>query len=73
MSGGYRCPLGALQPVPMDTERIKADAWKDDGILVVRIEDSRLSWVEAQQLRQIGDKLDRRVVRQNLTTEYGLE
>ena len=54
---GYRCPLGTIQPVPMDTERIKAGAWQDDGILVVRIEDSRLSWVEAQQLRQIGDKL----------------
>lgn len=53
----YRCPLGSLQPVQMDTERIKTDAWQNDGILVVRIEDSRLSWVEAKQLRQIGDKL----------------
>lgn len=53
----YRCPLGTIQPVTMDTERIKAEAWQDDGILVVRIEDSRLSWVEAQQLRQIGEKL----------------
>lgn len=57
MSGGYRCPLGALQPVPMDTERIKADAWENDGILVVRIEDPRLNWVEVQQLKLIGEKL----------------
>lgn len=57
MSGEYRCPLGSMQPVQMDTERIKADAWENDGILVVRVDDPRLSWVEIQQIKQIGEKL----------------
>lgn len=53
----YRCPLGSVQPVAMDTEQIKTDAWKSDGILVVNMADSRLTWMEQQQLKQIGDRL----------------
>jgi len=30
-----------------DTESIKADGWKDQGILVVNKDDDRLTWPEA--------------------------
>lgn len=53
----YRCPLGSMLPVPMDAERIKTEAWENDGILVVNMADGRLTWVEQQQLKQIGEKL----------------
>jgi len=53
----YRCPLGTIQPVPMDIERIKADAWENDGILVIRVNDPRLNWAEQEQVKQLGDKL----------------
>lgn len=52
-----RCPLGALQPSAADKEQIKADAWKNDGILVVSMYDIRLNWADAQYIKTIGDML----------------
>lgn len=52
-----RCPLGSIQPVQMDTEAIKAEAWHKDGILVVSMYDIRLNWADAQYIKTIGDML----------------
>lgn len=52
-----KCPLGAIQPNTMDTEAIKRDAWRNDGILVLSRHDVRLSWTEAQELKNLGDRL----------------
>lgn len=53
----YHCPLGKLEPVKPDVDEIKRHGWIDDGILVVSINDERLTWVERETLRQIGDRL----------------
>jgi hypothetical protein len=42
---------------PMDTERIKADAFKEQGVVVAKIDDPRLDTFERQFLRNIGGKL----------------
>ncbi len=52
-----RCPLGAIQPLPMDTEAIKRDAWKTQGILIISRHDDRLGWNEAQYLKNLGDRI----------------
>lgn len=62
MKGGHkpnppRSPLGAIQPLPMDTEAIKAAAWNEQGILIVSINDDRISWTDAEFLKQIGRRI----------------
>lgn len=60
-----RCALGAFIPETMDVEDVKKHGWNDHRILVVREDDSRLSWIERQIVQGIGDKLyrDRRAAR----------
>lgn len=52
-----RCALGRLLPNSIDVEKEKADGWNDHRILVVRVNDDRLSWIEQQIVAQIGAKL----------------
>lgn len=52
-----RSHLGAIQPLPVDAEEIKRAAWRKDGILIISIHDVRLSWCEAQEIKNLGDKL----------------
>ena len=52
-----QCPLGKCQTPPIDTEAIKRDGWRNQGILVVHQDDTRLGWVEREQVRQIGSML----------------
>ena len=52
-----QCPLGKCLPNPVDSEAIKRDGWRDQGILVVAHDDSRLGWIEREQVRQIGSML----------------
>ena len=40
-----------------DTETLKRRAFRDQGILVAKIDDPRLSWVDHEELRRIGTKL----------------
>ena len=48
----------SLKPgVPMDCEAIKASGFKNAGILVADLNDSRLSWVDREELKRIGTKL----------------
>lgn len=44
-------------PKPMDGEAIKRQAYRDQGILVVRVDDHRVSWPEREVLRQVAEKL----------------
>ncbi len=53
----YRCPLARLQPERPDPEKIKRDGWREQGILVVAVDDWRLDIVEREFVRQIGEHL----------------
>ena len=46
-----------MQPVKIDIEKVKKDGWKNDGILVVKKDDERLSWDERELIKQIGNKI----------------
>ena len=52
-----KCNLGRMQPKPIDAEKIKREAFNNDGILVVKVDDERLSWHEKELIKQIGDKI----------------
>ena len=52
-----QCVLGRLQASRQDADQIKRDGWQEQGILVVSATDSRLNWIEKEQVRQIGEKL----------------
>jgi hypothetical protein len=41
----------------MPPERLKRDGWHDQSVLVVSVDDCRLTWPEREFIRQIGDKL----------------
>lgn len=42
---------------PIDREALKASGFRNAGILVVDLEDPRLSWVDREELERIGTKL----------------
>ena len=42
---------------PMDTEAIKRSAFENQGIVVVKIDDPRLSWDQREIVKQVGHKL----------------
>lgn len=52
-----KCNLGRVQAKPIDAEKIKREGWNNDGILVVKVDDERLSWPEKELIKQIGDKI----------------
>ncbi|WP_147652738.1 hypothetical protein [Vulcaniibacterium gelatinicum] len=53
----YRCPLGRLQPEPMDVEAVKRRGWREQRLLVVSLDDDRLDWMERELIRRIGERL----------------
>ena len=53
----YKCPLGMLVPDRLDTEQIKLEGWRDHGILVVSVEDKRLSAFQRELVNQLGELL----------------
>jgi hypothetical protein len=53
----YRCPLGRLQPQTTELEAIKQTGWRDQHILVVSEEDTRLDFVEREFVRRLGERL----------------
>lgn len=53
----YQCALGKLQPNKSDPERTKMIGWREEGILVVKADDTRLTWPEREFISQIGKKL----------------
>lgn len=52
-----KCPLGRLYDSGMDAEAIKAQGWKQSGILVVSVNDERLSWTDVELIKQLGERL----------------
>lgn len=60
MIGGPQPPrscLGRSQEYTIDAEATKVHGWANLGILVVAEDDSRLSWIERETVRQLGKKL----------------
>ena len=53
----YQCPLGRIQPQVADLDAIKEQGWRDQHILVVNVEDTRLDFCERQLVRRIGERL----------------
>lgn len=53
----YRCPLGRMQPEPIDAEAVKRDGWKNQHVLVIAQDDARLDFVEREFIRRIGERL----------------
>ena len=51
------CALGKFAPRKMDTEEVKREGFNQHGILVVSMDDTRLSWIEKQIVEGIGKKL----------------
>jgi hypothetical protein len=38
-------------------ERVKQDGWREQGLLAVSVDDTRLTWPERELIRQIGGRL----------------
>ena len=60
MNGGPRqprSPLGRMQASTIDAEGTKVFGWNRHGILVVSENDDRLTWVEKELVRSLGEKL----------------
>ncbi len=53
---GLKSYLGRFQATEMDRERIKSEAWNEEGILVIRLDDPELHWAEREAVRAIGNK-----------------
>jgi len=53
----YRCPLGRMQPNPVDAEAVKRDGWREQHILVVSVGDSRLDFADRAMIRRLGERL----------------
>ena len=52
----YRCPLGGIQPQKMDAERVKADAFHEEGIVVINLNEDRLDMVEREIVTQWAER-----------------
>lgn len=53
----YRCPLGRFMPSLPDPEQVKRDGWRDEKILVVRLDDPRLDFVMRKMVEELGEWL----------------
>lgn len=58
-----QCALGKLQYEQMDVEEVKADGFNLHGILVVKMDDRRVTPIERQVLKQLGNRLYGRAIR----------
>lgn len=43
--------------VRRSAEQVKQDGWREQGVLVIAIDDQRLTWPERELVRQLGTKL----------------
>lgn len=44
-------------PKRFDGDAVKRNGYRDQGILVISVDDPRLAWPEREMLRQIAEKL----------------
>ena len=49
--------MSLVTPNSRDAEAVKKNAFHDQKILVVNIDDDRIGWVEREVLKQVGEKL----------------
>lgn len=54
---GMHCALSRLMPSAEDAERVKRLGWRNDRILVVALDDRRLTPTERTAVLAIGQKL----------------
>jgi hypothetical protein len=40
-----------------DSDQVKRDGWREQGVLAVSVNDTRLTWPEQELVRQLGEKL----------------
>ena len=40
-----------------DPQQVKRDGWQDQGVLAVSLDDDRLTWLERELVRQLGERL----------------
>lgn len=40
-----------------NSDEVKRDGWREQGVLAVAIDDHRLTWPERELVRQLGEKL----------------
>ena len=52
-----RSSLSRMQAPTLNVEGTKVFGWNQHGILVVSVDDDRLSWPERELVRNIGEKL----------------
>ncbi len=45
---------GGNRPSP---ESIKQEGWRAQGVLVIEVDDQRLTWPERELIRQLGERL----------------
>lgn len=60
MSSGYRNPLAKLVPSvanEAELEQLKRRAWREEHIMVVRIDDDRLTEFQRELVQMLGEKL----------------
>lgn len=51
------CTLGRFVPSQMNVEEVKREGFNQHGILVVAVDDQRLSWIERQIIKQLGERI----------------
>ena len=51
------CTLARFVPAQMDVESVKKEGFNQHGILVVAVDDHRLSWMERQIIKQLGQRI----------------
>ncbi|MBF0453686.1 MAG: hypothetical protein HQL72_02575 [Magnetococcales bacterium] len=52
-----RSQLAQMQGVTINAEGTKVFGWNHHGILVISVDDNRLSWPERELIRNLGDRL----------------
>jgi hypothetical protein len=40
-----------------NSDEVKREGWKEQGVLAVAVDDDRLTWPERELVRQLGEKL----------------
>lgn len=56
MTARYRSPLGRMIPESMDTEEIKRRGYREDGIVVIDLNNDRLDVIEREIVKRWADQ-----------------
>lgn len=53
---GYRSPLGRMLPNTMNVEELKRRGYREDGIVVIDLNNDRLDVIEREVVRQWAER-----------------